>query len=205
MFDKANRKYFQTRLPRVELRLGSAMRSFGNFLFLKSSLASPRRYPDDCRIIISGYYDRPYKEVMDTLVHEMIHLYIWYYNLQDSSPHGHIFRKIMSNINTDSDRHIRISNSSSNKKIADTKPKISIMCLVCTPMGKFYAIRTAKTRFRSIYNALRKLPRFSGIEAFVICDHAFDKYPRCIEANNLYDITPEEIELLRNVGTPINL
>lgn len=50
-------------------------------------------------IKISRYYDRDEKELIDTLVHEMIHCYIAYNHIRDTSPHGVEFKRLMRKLN----------------------------------------------------------------------------------------------------------
>ncbi len=53
----------------------------------------------DSIIIYQQYSDLTKKEIDDTLVHEMIHQYIYQNGIKDSSAHGKVFKKFIERIN----------------------------------------------------------------------------------------------------------
>ena len=53
--------------------------------------------------------DMPEDTLDDIIIHEMIHLFIGYNGLCDSSPHGRLFKALMESINERYGRHITIS------------------------------------------------------------------------------------------------
>ena len=52
----------------------------------------------DFRLKISTGFDLSQEELEDVIIHEMIHYYIAWRNIKDSSVHGEVFRGIMVHI-----------------------------------------------------------------------------------------------------------
>jgi hypothetical protein len=76
-----NKKYFDGSLPMPEIFIGNKKRSFGTYYRMKG-LGKYRQ-----AIEISNYFDRPEKDVCQTLIHEMIHYYLDYHNINDRGKH----------------------------------------------------------------------------------------------------------------------
>lgn len=108
-FDRFNAKCFEGVLPAVPIVLTKA----GTFLG-KMEYKSRRDFFGiisshyDFRLKISTGFDLPQEELEDVVIHEMIHYYIAYRNLPDSSVHGETFRRIMETINQKYGRHITV-------------------------------------------------------------------------------------------------
>lgn len=60
------------------------------------------------------------RELEDTIIHEMIHYYIAYNNIKDTSAHGRVFRQMMAEINEQYGREITISHRKSDEPLVDT-------------------------------------------------------------------------------------
>ena len=54
----------------------------------------------DFSLNFSKLYEMDKQKLEDVVIHEMIHYYIHYHQIQDSSAHGAVFRKMMNDINT---------------------------------------------------------------------------------------------------------
>lgn len=65
-------------------------------------------------------------EIEDTIIHEMIHYYIGYNQLEDTSAHGAIFQQVMNAINEKYGRHLSISHKSSKSQKEQAVDKNSI-------------------------------------------------------------------------------
>ena len=113
-FDWANREIFGGGLPEVELRLGSAGRVFGMF---RHPRADAKGDFSRCSITLSTRFDVPEEEVTDTLIHEMIHLFIYAEGIADDGPHGRWFRHHMMKINREHGRHITVSGRCTDKML----------------------------------------------------------------------------------------
>lgn len=106
-FDRFNREFFNGELPEIPIRLGRAKRSLGT-----CSCRIRRRWWHivryDFRLRFSTSFDLPEAELEDTVLHEMIHYWIWLNDIRDTSAHGKIFRQQMARVNA-AGRHVTIS------------------------------------------------------------------------------------------------
>lgn len=90
-FKKYNNEYFKDKLREPEFIISHEKNALGRCC-----------YPRDgkgYRIKISDYYVRPQKDIDNTLIHEMIHLYIRQQGIKDNRPHGYKFQQMALDIN----------------------------------------------------------------------------------------------------------
>lgn len=130
-FDHFNNLCFDNRLPKVNLRMSSSLRTLGT---LRHPLKhGPDTKPSDLTLSISNRLDQDVSVIEDTIIHEMIHLYIFWFGLRDSSAHGQTFKQIMTYINKRFDRKITITHRGSiEEKMTDRlrKPRLVIIALL---------------------------------------------------------------------------
>lgn len=119
-FNEYNKRFFAGTLPPIKIKIGRSKKLFGYYHYRYNTYTNEiiEQY-----INISRYYEQTLKQYDETLIHEMIHYYIKYNKISDSSIHGHKFREIMNNINNSSDFNITITGSSYglNSKIENDK------------------------------------------------------------------------------------
>ncbi len=114
-FGRFNDEYFGGELPQPRLMLSKASTRLGSMAYRRRrKLFSTELY--DFTIRISTCYDLTQKEYRDVLVHEMIHLYIAYKGLHDTSPHGQVFRSIMERLNRTHGLNMSVSASVNKEK-----------------------------------------------------------------------------------------
>lgn len=99
-FSVFNSRYFGGSLPEPKLKTGRSRTRLGTF-----SVKGQRTWRGvrltGFTITVSNYYDQSERGFQNVLLHEMIHYSIAYSGLHDTSPHGVIFRGIMSRLNRD--------------------------------------------------------------------------------------------------------
>ncbi|MCQ2182540.1 MAG: SprT-like domain-containing protein [Bacteroidales bacterium] len=196
-FDHFNDLCFEGELPAVPIVLTKAgtflgkmeyKSRFGFFGIISS------RY--DFRLKISTGFDLPQDELEDVVIHEMIHYYIAYRNLRDTSVHGETFRRIMETINRDYGRHISIrhhGNPGQNLvRSAGNQNKRRILCVSTFPDGNMGITVCASTRISELYRLLPKHFNISGMEWYASRDPFFNRYPRA-NTPKIYKITKEEL------------
>jgi len=66
------------------------------------------------QFVISTKVDLPEAEVEDTIIHEMIHYWILSNQMQDTGPHGDIFKAKMKEINMKYNRNLSIVHKTTN-------------------------------------------------------------------------------------------
>ena len=86
-FDIWNAKAFNGELPTPQFELMQTKTLLGQFC--------PKKVfgVETYKIRISVFYDRPFESYVDTIVHEMLHFYIRYKGIKDTSSHGRIWKR----------------------------------------------------------------------------------------------------------------
>ena len=117
-FRQFNADYFGDELPVPRLALSKARTRLGTMSCKCRSLLMRRVY-SDFTIRVSTYYDCTEREYQETLLHEMIHYYITYKHISDTSSHGRVFRSMMQRLNREYGWHITVSSSMRGHEISD--------------------------------------------------------------------------------------
>ena len=130
-FLQLNETYFQGQLPLPLLIVSSSKTLLGQFWSLRNRARLLHAKKEKFIIRISDYYDMPSEEYRNILLHEMIHYYIEYNNIKDTSPHGQKFREMMHTFNTKYGWHVSISSKNSKWKIRQcyAKPFYTVLAL----------------------------------------------------------------------------
>ncbi len=105
-FHTYNRDYFGGALTPPRFIVGNARLRLGSMSHRVQK--KPRgnrssksvRTEDTYTIMMSNYYDLPERTYQETLLHEMIHLYIAQQRIKDTSAHGEVFQRWMKEINS---------------------------------------------------------------------------------------------------------
>ncbi len=108
-YSEFNHLIFDDSLPMIPIKLGRSKSALGYLKFRKHKNLFGKVTISGFSITISTKFDLSEQEIEDTLIHEMIHFYIYHNKLEDSSSHGHIFKKMMADINEKYGRKINIS------------------------------------------------------------------------------------------------
>lgn len=117
-FRQFNTDYFGGELPMPRIVLSKARTRLGT-MACKCTRRLLKRVYSDFVIRISTYYECTEREFQETLLHEMIHYYIIYKRIPDTSSHGKVFREIMHQLNSKYGWHITITSSMRGRKVAD--------------------------------------------------------------------------------------
>ena len=135
-----NREAFNNELPLPTFELMTSKRTLGQY--------SRRRVLGETihKIRISDYYDSSEKRIIETIVHEMIHYYIRYKGIKDTSSHGPIWKKMAYELSQKFDLNItrlsnpmgEISEATKEKKSKNGK-KYEYVILVKTTADKYGA------------------------------------------------------------------
>lgn len=188
-FDRFNTLCFEGVLPTVPIVLTKA----GTFLG-KMEYKTGRNF---IRLKISTSFDLSQEELEDVVIHEMIHYYIAYRKLRDTSVHGETFRSIMDSINHKYGRHItvrhRVEPHQNLIREGRIQPRKHCLCVSTFPDGKKGITVCASTKIFELY---RLLPRYYGItkmEWYGSLDPFFNRFPRA-RTPKIYKITADELE-----------
>lgn len=128
-FRQFNADYFDDSLPMPRLALSKARTRLGTMSCKCHRRLTKRVYTDFC-IRISIFYDCTEREYKETLLHEMIHYYITYNNIADTSAHGRVFHSMMNRLNNDHGWHITVSSSMRGHRPSDPQAQATSAYLV---------------------------------------------------------------------------
>lgn len=101
-----NREAFNNELPVPTFELMTSKRTLGQYSYNRVLGETIHK------IRISDYYDSLEKRINETIVHEMIHFYIKYKGIKDTSSHGPIWKRMARELSQKFDLNItRLSNA----------------------------------------------------------------------------------------------
>ncbi len=107
-FDYFNHLIWNGTLPRIPLVIVRAGSFLGKCCYSRTRTLFSKGQARDFSIRLSCLYDLDEKTQQDVIIHEMIHYYIAYNGMKDTSAHGEIFRSLMREINSEFGRNVSI-------------------------------------------------------------------------------------------------
>lgn len=164
-FAEFNTLFFDSQLPVPQLRIGRSRTMLGNLRYKRRRKLFGRDEISDVTLSISAYYDLDEALLEDTIIHEMIHYYILYFRLKDTSSHGQLFREIMNRINTTYGRHITVSYRGHSNPVAEKDEKSGkwLLVIVCTMSDGSETI-TVPVQSRTLA-IMRQLPEYYAVRS----------------------------------------
>lgn len=134
------------------------------------------------------------REIEDVILHEMIHYYILSNQLQDSSAHGILFRRIMKSINQRFGRHITTSHKKTKADMEnDTEKRLHYIAVVRLLSGKTGITVAAHSRLLQLWDAYAAIPDVAECLWFVSYDPFFNRFLRAQKAK-IYFIDNDELQ-----------
>lgn len=103
-FKQFNHQIFADRLPLVDISLSSATKTLGKCQH-KTDSSGKKIFS----LVFTSAVALEDSVREDVVIHEMIHLFIGWNGLIDSSPHGTLFKALMNSINAAHGRHITVT------------------------------------------------------------------------------------------------
>lgn len=181
-FDEFNRLCFDGCLPAIPIVLSNARTYLGVCAYKTKRDLLMRKRHYDFRLRISTRFDLPEEDIEDTILHEMIHYYIAYNHLKDSSTHGTLFRQMMNDFNQRFGRHISISHRLTDEQraaAADTRRKWHMVAMVRFKDGRvgIKCLPRITERIRSYDYHVRRSPEVESIAYFFTDNPFFNRYP----------------------------
>lgn len=173
---------FEGELPRIPIELSDAKTFLGKCVFKKHRNAFGKTVLSDFKLRFNTRIDLSERELEDIILHEMIHYYIGYNQLDDSSAHGPLYRQIMNNINSKYGRNITVSHKSSNEQkeqLQDKRIRFHVVAVVKFHDGRT-GIKVLPRVVRSIryyYNQVLLSPEISSIDLYMSNNVFFNRYP----------------------------
>lgn len=187
-----NKLMFGGELPPLDIRLSNARTFVGKLHYLKHRNLRGGWTCKDFQLIISTHFDVPEHVIEDTIIHEMIHYYIMYRQITDTSSHGEVFRDMMTRINTQFHRNVSISIRLPEES-KDVEIRLNIVGISQLTEGRVGVTVAARTRLLEIWNHLEQRPDVISCTWYISTDPFFNKFPRSLTAK-IYRITQEEVD-----------
>ncbi len=207
-FDAYNRTMFGGTLPVPPIHLTNARTYMGQMTCRKRVGLFGRKHFSNFALRISKRFDYDEQELQDTLIHEMIHYYIGYHQLQDSSAHGQLFRKLMNDINGNFGRHITISHRSTKEErmqVIGDKPRPRVFAIF-EMNGKHYikVVPRIKQRIMTMHKRMLSSTGISNIAWYYSQDPYFALYPSSM-GRRVQKIDMEEMQSHLANATPLDI
>lgn len=195
-FKLFNEQIFKGCLPSVPLGIGHACTSLGTIRYKAKRSVTGQRKASGFHILLSDRFDTDESILEDTLIHEMIHLYLLKDGKVPSAPHGKAFQVMMQAINTRFHRHIKISHKASDAGIQmEKKARWRFVCVARFNDGRVGMVCVARSRIFEVERALWRGFQLGSVQWYASKHAFFDKYPDC-RTPRLYKIEPEKQEEL---------
>lgn len=188
-------------MPR--LKVGNARTLLGSLRYRHERRLLGRTRHVDFTLTISAFYDLLQEEIDDTIIHEMIHLYIASQNLKDDSPHGHLFRQKMNEINSKYGRHINVSHHGKLVK-ADAGNSHNVIAVVHFEDGSIGVMRPSKSRIFEISRTLHLYYKVASIDWHFSYDPYFDTLPRSLKPR-VYKVDINKLTKSLNDAIPLRM
>lgn len=138
-FEEFNQLMFAGRLPKLPIELSNAKTFIGMCVYKKRKLPNGEFEKYDFRLRINTRIDLSEAVIEDTIIHEMIHYFIDFNKLEDSSAHGPVFQHIMNTINEKFGRNLTIAHKASKaeqEQLYDTRKLWHVVAIIYFKDGK---------------------------------------------------------------------
>lgn len=189
-FNEFNNEIFAGGLPEIKLRTSRSRRTMGTLRYRKSASSGKTTY-SDFTLTVSSCLDLPENVIEDTLIHEMIHLYILVHRLEDTSAHGKVFKTLMDTINKRHNRNITISHRTTESESAsDTARRHHYILLTKFRNGESYITVVSRTKIFETNRSLSSIKEIERWEWRYSTDPHFNRFPRS-RSLKFYKMPPE--------------
>jgi len=178
-FAHFNRDYFAAELPAPTIKLSRSRTRLGTM-----SWHCSRQFGKECRygytIRISTFFEQSEREFMEVFLHEMIHYYIAYKGVRDTSSHGRTFVEMMSDINAKGGWNITVSAHTGDKRIsaASARNKERLILALEMANGKCYFAVVNPSYATSIKRVMTRTKDVERFRWYVSDDTFFATFPQ---------------------------
>ena len=193
-FKDYNDQMFGGRLPMIPVRLSDVKSYLGKCKYSVRVLKDGRRECYNFEMLINTRIDLPENVVEDVIIHEMIHYYILSNQLQDTSAHGKLFRKLMNDINTRFGRNVTISHKSTEEeKEQDCEIRSHLICVSRLVDGRVGITIAARTRVFMLWDEIARFDGVAECKWYYSNNPYFNRFRRSLKVK-IYIVDNDELE-----------
>lgn len=197
-FEEYNRLMFGGRLPKIRIELSDASSFLGVCVADVKQLPDGRKAHSNFRLKINTRIDLPEQVVEDTIIHEMIHYFIFYNELCDTSAHGEIFKAIMASINATFNRHLTISHKSTaeqSEQAVSQKRVWRVIAAIHFKSGRVgvKVLPRVAPRIMDYHSKMMKQAEVERIDLYLHDNPFFNRYPSSA-ALRVYELEADVLE-----------
>ena len=193
-FEEFNNMCFEGKLKPLPFKLSSARSFLGQVRFRRDKNPDGTWYFSDFIFIVSNKTDMEEREIEDTILHEMIHYYILSNQMQDTSPHGEIFIRMMKDINYRFNRNITVIHKTTKEEHdKDTEVRQHIICVTRMRTNQRGITAVTKSRLFQLWEEIPKIPNLAEHHWYVTTDPYFNRFPRATSVK-IYPIPVDDLE-----------
>ena len=144
-----------------------------------------RRMPDGssvrgASIKISLRYVMPEEEYIDTIVHEMIHYYIWMNRLQDDGSHGHLFLSMMNDISRKCGIRISVAGEITEEMLLQEPARLRYICVAVFENGQVAMSVVPRGKLFQLWDAFDSVKEISSVTWYASSDPFFGQFPTTV-------------------------
>lgn len=178
-FDRFNTEYFHGELPRPAIELSRSRTRVGTMSCKRSRMLGRVRL-SDFKIRVSTFYQLSERECMEVLLHEMIHYYIAYKGMRDTSSHGRAFCQMMHYINQKGGWHITVSAHMAGHELSDStkKPRTRLVMALEMRDGRCLLAVVSPSYAKAIRDILLRDRNVAKMQWYLSADEYFATFPQ---------------------------
>lgn len=200
-FDHFNRLCFNGELPAISMRMSDSLSSLGTFVHPRVRRGVAARRASDCHMRISRRLDMPEEDIDDIVVHEMIHYYIWWKGIADTSVHGKVFRQMADGINRRHGLHITVRRDVRDSLETDTREKHHYICVTEWDTGQRCITVCARTCIFEIHEAFSRSSRVRRLAWYWSSHPWFNRFG-CVRTPKGFALSEEDFNRYVASATP---
>ena len=179
-FEEYNRSMFGGKLKPLPVRLSNARTFLGAVRYRKKRSLLGRWHYSDFQFFISTKVDQPEKTVEDTIIHEMIHYWI--------------FSSQMQEINARFNRNVTISHRKTKEEMENDKERRQhLVCISQLTGGRTGITLACKSSIFTLWDRFTAHPEVEHSLWYISADPFFNRFPRS-RTLKIYRISPTDLK-----------
>lgn len=209
-FQAFNELIFASELPDIPIIISKSKSFLGRLEYKRRKRIFAAREIYDIKMRVSARVDMPESDVDDTIIHEMIHLYILVKGLKDSSTHGKVFRAMASDINKRFGYKVSVSHRFTAEQrqelIDSSRFKLRVVARLIMADGRC-AVKVIPSNTQSLYRfdrALRLWSAVKSVDYFETSDPYFSAFP-CSSALRVQIVDGIELDKHLSDAAPLQI